>query len=104
MSEDVRIERLERRVTELEELVGALAGKWGGGEAERVPPTGRPTPIPTLLAQTPTPPPDIHRGPPPSASPPPTRPEGTRAASPLSSEQWVGQRLLLAVGVTALIL
>ena len=33
MNEGDRIERLEARVARLEELVGALAGKQGGGEA-----------------------------------------------------------------------
>jgi hypothetical protein len=40
-----------------------------------------------------------------SSAPLPRRPSALRAPAPLlSSEQWVGQRLLLAVGVTALIL
>jgi hypothetical protein len=39
-----------------------------------------------------------------TSSPTVTAPPPRRLASPLSSEQWIGQRVLLAVGVTALIL
>ena len=79
MSEEARIERLERRVTQLEELVGALAGK----EPAKTRPPAAGTITPSL-----------------PSSPPPRLP-----ASPLlSSEQWIGQRALLAIGVIALIL
>ncbi len=100
MTEEDRIERLEARMARLEELVGALAGKQGGGEAgkeagqrgggeagkegARAPSAARP--LGTQPTRSPT-------------SPPPRFP-----ASPLSSEQWIGQRVLLAVGVVALIL
>jgi uncharacterized membrane protein len=100
MSEGDRIERLERRLTELEEQVRELVGKRGSGDAgtdvgqrgsgeagkqraQREPVTSEAT-IPPSRSQ---------------ASPPPRFP-----ASPLSSEQWIGQRVLLAVGVVALIL
>jgi uncharacterized membrane protein len=99
MSDEARIERLERRVTQLEELVGALAGRVpsgrvgsgvveqrGSGEAGK------------KLQRPPAPNAEI-LSPRPTASPPPRFP-----ASPLSSEQWIGQRVLLAVGVIALIL
>ena len=101
MSEGDRIDRLEERVARLEELVeagkrgsgeaGKQAGQPGSGEA------GKQSQIqlkPTAEVLPPRLP----------ASPPPTRPEGTRPASQLSSEQWIGQRVLLAVGVIALIL
>jgi uncharacterized membrane protein len=101
MNETDRMERLEARMARLEELVRALvgkeAGKRGSGEAgkeglrtgelseESAAQTRRPAA--PLVAPTR------------SASPPPRFP-----ASPLSSEQWIGQRVLLAVGVVALIL
>src|SRR5690349_14515481 len=102
MSEDPRIDRLEARVAALEGLVREMtgrapSGRVGSGEAGKEPAAGA-TPISALLAQTPTAPQGV-RPPPPPASPPPRFP-----ASPLSSEQWIGQRVLLAVGVTALIL
>jgi uncharacterized membrane protein len=83
MTEGDRLDRLEARVARLEEL---LAGKRGSGEAVRQKP------------QTATP----QTGVPPSA---PRRLPASRPSTPLlSSEQWIGQRLLLAVGVVALIL
>ena len=88
MSDAERLEQLERRMAQLEEQMRVLAGQ-PGSEAARPPSTP---------AQA-TPPP---RGPTaqPATAPPPRRP----AAPLLSSEQWIGQRVLLAVGVVALIL
>ena len=88
MSEDPRIDRLESRVAALEGLVRELAGR-----------------APALLAQLPPPAPRTSgpEGPRPVA-PPSAAPLPSFLASPLSSEQWIGQRVLLAVGVTALIL
>src|SRR5687768_7971457 len=77
---DERIERLERRVSMLEEQVRVLAGKAAGTRASGA--AGKPG----MTAET------------------PTYPRTRRPASPLCSEQWIGQRVLLAVGVTALIL
>jgi uncharacterized membrane protein len=93
-----RIDRLEQRVSALEALVRELVGKRGSGEAgqgiagQQVPPSaqttaGRTSPRPRVAASAPT------------SSPLPHFP-----ASPLSSEQWIGQRALLAIGVIALIL
>ncbi|HEU5303653.1 MAG TPA: DUF2339 domain-containing protein [Gemmatimonadales bacterium] len=88
MNETDRIERLEERVARLEEMIGALAGKRGGGEAGK-----RSTATETRTAEA-------------KSTPVPTRPSPLPGfpASPLPSEQWIGQRLLLAVGVVALIL
>ncbi|HZA97441.1 MAG TPA: DUF2339 domain-containing protein, partial [Gemmatimonadales bacterium] len=95
MSDD-RIDRLEARVLALEAMVRSLRGRVpsaqvGSGAA------GQESAGPSQAV--PTPPASPHR-----AAPQPTRPEGTRPAAPMSSEQWIGQRVLLAVGVTALIL
>jgi uncharacterized membrane protein len=89
MDED-RIEQLERRVAELEEQVRGLAGQRGSGAGERR--------RASSVGQQAAPPPGG-----PSASP--TSPPSRRPTAPLlSSEQWIGQRVLLAVGVVALIL
>jgi uncharacterized membrane protein len=94
MSDGDRLDRLEARVARLEQLLagkrgsgesGQAAGMRGSGEAEKQKPQ-------TSSAQAVVPP-----------SPPPRFPASPRS-SPLSSEQWIGQRLLLAVGVVALIL
>jgi hypothetical protein len=98
MNED-RIDRLEARVIALETVVRELAGQRGSGVAGQEPsgpgspgPRGRRAGAPSQpVAPSPAPP---HR-----PAPSPRRPAGT-----LSSEQWIGQRVLLAVGVTALIL
>jgi uncharacterized membrane protein len=85
MSEEDRIGRLEARLAALEVAVAGLAGRRGSGAAgqarETAPRPGGPAP-------------------PLSAAPPPSRPAGPL----LSSEQWIGQRVLLAIGVVALIL
>ena len=90
MNEGDRIEGLERRLTALEELVGELAGKQESRTVEA-----------RKLSQG-TKPGNARGVVPPSRQPsyPPTRLPAFR----LSSEQWIGQRLLLAVGVVALIL
>lgn len=98
MNEGDRMERLEARVARLEELVGALAGKQEGVR------TGGLGADSATQARHPAAPPVAPTG---SSSPPPRFPASplTRfPASPLSSEQWIGQRVLLAVGVVALIL
>ncbi|HWN18192.1 MAG TPA: DUF2339 domain-containing protein [Gemmatimonadales bacterium] len=99
MNEGDRIERLEARMARLEELVREQAGQRGSGaveqrdtgtagqqrrESER--PVVPPSPIPPARRSSAT-------------APPPRRP-----AALLNSEQWIGQRVLLAVGVVALIL
>jgi hypothetical protein len=88
MSED-RLQRLEQRVAALEALVRDMAGKRGGGEA------GKRAEEKPVQSQTPR----------------AARVTAARSsllprvpASPLTSEEWIGQRVLLAIGVVALIL
>jgi uncharacterized membrane protein len=93
MSDVERLEQLERRLSQLEEQVrGLTVGKQGSGEAG----TSQPT------ASSPRQAPASVRPPLPTSQPTSRLPRF--AASPLSSEQWIGQRVLLAVGVVALIL
>ncbi len=87
MSED-QIRRLEERVSALEALVRELAGRRVSGEA------GKQMGETAALRNEST---SAVRE---SATYPPTR----LPSSLLSSEQWIGQRVLLAVGVVALIL
>ncbi len=96
MSEDDRMERLEARVARLE---GLLAGKRESGEAGKPEGERKSGGAPTSPSQPR--PGDISASPPPRV---PASPLSRFPASPLSSEQWIGQRVLLAVGVVALIL
>ncbi len=100
MNEEDRIARLEERVSRLEEALSRAAGQrgsgavgqWGSGTAgqqEREP--ERPVVPPPSTPATPR-------------LPTTAVPLSSRPAAPLSSEQWIGQRVLLAVGVVALIL
>jgi predicted membrane protein DUF2339 len=89
------MERLERRLTMLEEQVRELARQRGGGAA------GQEQHVP---AATSVPPASAPRTRGPGASPTSAPQPRSPAAPLLSSEQWIGQRVLLAVGVTALIL
>ncbi len=115
MSVEDRVERLEQRVAVMEQLVRALvAGQRGSGAAgqqlqDQVAPTLAAAPEPIVSRPVP-PPPELGpaapplRGPsaPPSPRPAARPPRGT--AAPLLSEQWIGQRGLLAVGVFALLM
>ncbi|HVD32171.1 MAG TPA: DUF2339 domain-containing protein, partial [Gemmatimonadales bacterium] len=83
MSEEDRVGRLEARLAALEAVVAGLAGKRGSGE------TGKQSRIQHGTEE---------------AIRPPRLPRPRVPASPLSSEQWIGQRVLLAIGVVALIL
>ena len=83
MDEGDRLARLEARVARLEELAGQRdRGAAGQGSApmgsEKAPAASQPRSPAVPL--TPAPPPRF-------------------PASPLSSEQWIGQRVLLAIGV-----
>ncbi len=80
MSLEDRIDKLEHRLSELETLVRQLAASTG-------------------MPQGPAPVPEDVQVPPPR---PPTAP-GKMRASPLTSEQWIGQRVFLAIGVAALL-
>src|SRR3954471_3045612 len=94
MSEDERIGRLEARLAALEAVVAGLAGKWGSGEGGKQ--RTKPAVTSAVLHSSGT-----------GASPPPRIPAVVPPrfpASPLNPEQWIGQRLLLAIGVIALIL
>ncbi len=101
MSEEDRMVRLEARVARLEGLLetcGGAAGQRGSRTAgQRGERAARHEPEHPGGSPTPTPP----------AAPLPRRPAAApprRPAALLSSEQWIGQRVLLAVGVVALIL
>jgi uncharacterized membrane protein len=90
MSSDDRIDRIEQRLVVLEALVRQLASAVPATPA--VPPPPRPEPKPAPIA--------------PSLSPgasPPTRPQVSPHRPGLTSEQWIGQRVFLAIGVTALL-
>ncbi|MEO8635989.1 MAG: DUF2339 domain-containing protein [Gemmatimonadales bacterium] len=95
MSEDDRIARLEQRLQVLETLVREqLAGR--ASVPPPAPVAERPfAPVPSVAAVNPPrePPP-----PPPLPAPPVVRPPGR------SIEEWLGQRGLLAVGVTFVVL
>jgi len=85
MSLEDRIDRLEHRLSVLETLVRQLAAPKG---------------VPFASAPVPD---DVKAAPPPPSPGPTTAPGTVRAASPLTSEQWIGQRVFLAIGVAALI-
>jgi len=97
MDEGDRMERLEQRVVALEALVRELAGQRGSGAV------GQPG---SGAAEPQSPQPEHPRTTPGTTAPRPRGPaEPPRRPAPLlSSEQWIGQRVLLAVGVVALIL
>ena len=105
MNEGDRMERLEARVARLEEMVGVLTEKQGGGEAGKEAGTrgrgeaGKRSAATEAQTGKVTLTPSATR-----ASPLPRLPSAQGAPAPLSSEQWIGQRVLLAVGVVALIL
>ena len=98
MSSDDRIDRLEQRVVVLEALVrqlssAARAPEPGVLESQRLePPAARPAPTPAPIPLRPSP-----------VAPPPARPRVPPARPGLTSEQWIGQRVFLAIGVTALL-
>ena len=98
MSLEDRIGELERRLAELETLVGRLAASTGAphGSAPVLGDVKAAPPQPSIAAAAPSP------LPPPSPRPA-TAPGIVRAAAPLTSEQWIGQRVFLAIGVAALL-
>lgn len=105
MSDD-RLERLEARVQVLEQLLRQLVADRGpGARAEPAPPapappgprTGDPPP---RVATPPAHPQARVTAPPPR----PPRPPGPPARAPVFTEQWLGQKGLLAVGVVFVVL
>ena len=102
MSEGERIARLEERVSRLEEALSRAAGQRGSGAGTQ---QGSGVTGPTIGQRTaalpPSPSVESPRRP---TAPPRPAPQPRSPAALLSSEQWIGQRVLLAVGVVALIL
>jgi uncharacterized membrane protein len=108
MSVEERLERLERRIAVLETVVRGLAGQGAAAATTRpaVPDLPGPSPVAAPVPSAPesrasAPPSPAPTPPPADPSPPPRRPAPFE--SPLS-EQWIGQRGLLAVGVLALLM
>lgn len=93
---DERLERLERRLRELEDVVADLGAELAQRRRVRAP--GE---VPTLMSGA-----ALAGGDPPRAvrTPIPERPSAGDAEEPLGAEQWIGQRGLLAAGVFLLIL
>jgi hypothetical protein len=94
MSTDDRLERLERRVAVLEALV--RAGQGGDAAAERPLGIGA---VPASPAPAP-----VVSPPPPELGPASRRPAPPPSRLPDVTEQWIGQRGLLAIGVVALLM
>lgn len=98
MSADDRLERLEQRVQVLEMLLRQVVAERPATSPPAVAPAPGSTPSP---APPPSPPPALG----PVVPPPPRRPAPPRRESlPALSEQWIGQRALLAIGVFALLM
>jgi uncharacterized membrane protein len=96
VSDEDRIARLEHRLTVLEGLVRQLVGQERGIPA--IPSASPPTSPPPEQVASVRPEPESR---PPTRTPPSPRPP---AAPSIISEQWLGQRGLLAVGVIFVIL
>jgi uncharacterized membrane protein len=97
VSPDDRLDRLEQRVAVLETLMRELAGRASAAPAPLISPAPPPTPAAPLVT------PAAPSLPPVSTPSAPAAPLRDRPASRLTSEQWIGQRGLLAIGVAALI-
>ena len=91
MSVDDRLDRLEQRVAVLETLVRQVVVRAGG-----------PAPAPEPAAPSPAVPPPPALGP--AAAPRPRPSAPPRSTFPDLTEQWIGQRALLAIGVFALLM
>ena len=93
MGTEERLDRLEQRLEVLETLMREALGARGA------PPARAPSAAPPPRTELPPVPP-----PAPAPVTPPPAPAPAPAAAGLSSEAWIGQRGLLAVGVLALLL
>ena len=94
MSDEDRIARLEHRLTILEGLVRQLLGQERAGSVPvPAPPASPPAQVPVATAR-----------PEPRPSAPAPIPQAPRPGVSIISEQWLGQRGLLAVGVIFVIL
>jgi hypothetical protein len=104
MSEQDRLDRLERRVASLEHLMRRMMA--GGGPEGPAPVEEPPAAAPTPAAAAPSPLTDRPRPTPePLVASAPARPEEPYVVrARFDGEQWVGQRGLLAVGVVAVVL
>jgi hypothetical protein len=111
MGVEERLERLEQRLEVLETLMREALKVRGAPAAAPSPRVeAPPAPAPPIAPAPPPPAPAAEPAPPAAPPPPPlaAAPFGTaepaRPAPRLSSEAWIGQRGLLAVGVLALLL
>jgi uncharacterized membrane protein len=94
VNDEERLSRLEHRLEVLEAVVRQLAAN----RPAAAPAAGLPDLSPRGEPRPPVPPPEPRRPPPPSP------PRARWGLSPLLSEQWLGQRGLLAVGVVFVVL
>lgn len=103
MGTEERLDRLEQRLEVLETLMREALRTRGAppAPASRAAPPSRAEVPPALSLE---PPAAMAAAPPPSAPTPLPAPTPAPAAAGLSSEAWIGQRGLLAVGVLALLL
>lgn len=101
MDNDERLNRLEQRLTVLEGLVRQLLGQM---PIRRAPAAERPIPPAARVAPPETRPPAPTVDQPPAIKPPSPPDRATLPRGVVDSEQWFGQRGLLAVGVIFLIL
>src|SRR5690242_16344276 len=93
MSVEERLDRLEQRLEVLETLMRDALRARGPVAAGVQPPRAAPPPQPPPRPEEP-----------PAAAAPPSTPALARVRGRLASEEWIGQRGLLAIGVLALIL
>ncbi|HEU4700209.1 MAG TPA: DUF2339 domain-containing protein [Gemmatimonadales bacterium] len=99
MSPDERLDRIEQRLAVLERLVRELAAQRPAGSAPAAAAV-RPPPPPSPLPPSPLPRP---APPPPAATRRRGLPDARALAERLGTEEWLGQRFLLAIGVGALV-
>ena len=110
MHPDDRLDRLEHRVQVLEQLVRELVAEVRSDRAAAAPPPARAS-VPLAAPPRPSSPSHPARPSTPAGTSRPPRPslvdraaEAARRAELLGSEEWLGQKGLLAIGVAAIIL